>query len=409
MVNDEKRTPEELYTLGRRLLATGRVDAASQAFAGVLAADHRHLGASLELARIAISLSRVEEARTILDRVRQFAPDDPQALVLEGLISEGSGQLDDAMDRFNAALEKDNRCFEALFNRGRLKAVQKQFESAITDLQAASTLRPEAPAPHYTLGIAYMQAGDAANSIRALNRTIEIAPHFLDGYMTLADVLSMSEQQGMAEKILRQAASIFPDAGAVYDKLAAVYIKQGAFDRAVAALRDQVRVEPDNESAYMNLATVALVAKEYQVAGDALDRLLERDPDNWRGLHLRAKFFEMADKPERAMDDLRHAIRVAPHEWKPFNDLGTLLNARAQTDKSAAVEAVKVLERACELAPPEEPAPRYNLGLAFWNSDRPDEARQIMTQVAETGPPDHPVITLAREARDAMVSSRSSN
>jgi hypothetical protein len=86
--------------------------------------------------------------------------------------------------------------------------------------------------------------------------------------------------------------------------------------------------------------------------------------------------------------------------------LGTLLNARAQEDKSVAGEAVEALQKACDLAPGDVLAPRYNLGLAFWNAGQPDDARKSMEQVVKAGPEGHKVVRQAREALEAIRSAQ---
>jgi Flp pilus assembly protein TadD len=113
----------------------------------------------------------------------------------------------------------------------------------------------------------------------------------------------------------------------------------------------------------------------------------------------------MADKLDLAIADLRKAAQIAPQEWKPKNDLGTMLNARAQSDRQAAAEAVQVLESASALAPAHELAPRYNLALAYWNANRKADARRTVEQLVRTGPAEHPVVEQAREALAAMASA----
>ncbi|MBI2568022.1 MAG: tetratricopeptide repeat protein [Candidatus Schekmanbacteria bacterium] len=397
-------SPDEYCAEGKKLLATGRLDLAAKAFSDALQADHQHLEASLALARIAIALRKIEQARAIVDRVIGFSSTCAEAHVLRGLLREGTGDHDGALESFAIAVGLDGGSYEARYQHGRSLAAAKRFKDAVRELNHAARLDPRATDPHYALGIAYKQSGDHAAAVAEFAKTIEINPAYLDGYMTLADVLSEVERQDGAEKVLLQAKSLFPDAGVVYDKLAAVYLKKGDLQKVVSALREQTRIDPDNEAAYVNLATFALAATDVETAAAAVDKLLARDPDNWRGLHLRSMLYDMGNRADLAITDLRHAMRVAPQEWRPYNDLGTLLNAQARTNHGIAQEAVAVLESACRLAPQGEFAPRFNLALAYWNDGRPQQARETADALVQSGPAGNPIVEQARQVVTAIDS-----
>jgi tetratricopeptide (TPR) repeat protein len=432
-------TPDELVRNAEELLSEGRLDEAAEAFAEALEQDHEHLPASLALLRLSLALGMVEQATAIAERTLSFAPEDPEALVLRGLIEEGSGRLDAALKLYGRASRIAHEAYRpaspqppsemerarprqaapeaaqprrpavtpqgaytARYHHGRALAAARRYKEAIPELVAASRLQPNATEPHYAMGIAYKESGRIGEAVGAFTRAIEIDPTFLDGYMTLCDVLSEAEKQDAAERVLLQAQSLYPDVGAVYDKLAAVYLKQGELAKVVETLQQQVRVDPANEEAHVNLVTFALVAKDVQTAAAAVERLIEQHPGSWRGRHLRSTLYDMADRTDLAMADLREAMKLAPQEWKPRNDLGTLLNARAQTDPSAVPEAVEVLEAACKLAPASELAPRYNLALAYWNAGRKPEAQRTAAELVQGGPEGHPVVEQAREVLGAM-------
>jgi Flp pilus assembly protein TadD len=112
---------------------------------------------------------------------------------------------------------------------------------------------------------------------------------------------------------------------------------------------------------------------------------------------------DAADELEPAIAELREAHRLAPGEWRPLNDLGTLLNARSREEPKRGNEAVKTLEQAAALAPPKELAPRYNLALAYWNAGSPAQARETIDDLLKGAPADHPVAAQARQFLEAVT------
>lgn len=392
-------TADKAFVEGQKALQRGALDEAAKFFAGALQADHQHLRASIALVRLSLRLSLSEQADAILQRTLAFASDQPEVTILVGLLQEGRGLVDQALDSYEKAAMLDPRQAEAHYQRGRLLAALGRCPEAVAALETAISLEPAATAALYVLAIARQKAGQTPQAIAALTRSIEVDPYFLDGYMTLADLLSAVEKQEMAEKVLLQAQSIFPDSGQVCDKLAAVYLKQGKLSKTVQALRDQVRVEPENGQAYVNLATFAMGAGDLKSASEAIEWLLQRDSGNWQALHIRSMLYDMAGKPELAITDLRRATQSAPREWKPWNDLGMLMNEKVRSGQAAAAEAVEVLETACRLAPAGEPAAQFNLGLAYWNANRRDDARRALQQAVTAQRPgsDDPIVAHARE------------
>ncbi len=394
-------TVEEQIILAEEQLRQGQLDRAAESFAEALEADHQNLPASLGLARISMALSMAEQAETILDRTLGFAPENIDVLLLRALCDEGRGRLQDALVYFQKAAKLAPRSYPARYQYGRALVTARRYRAAIRELSAATTLGPNLPDPHYVLGIAYKELGQLGQAVTAFTRIIELDPTHLDGYVTLADVLCEAGKLDAALKVLEQAQSIYPDVGAVYDKLAAIHVKRNDLPSAVEALRNQARVEPANEIAHVNLITVALAASDGKTAAEAVETLIDLAPESWRGYYLRAKLFDMGDRVDRALEDLARAHELAPHRWEPLNDRGTLLNALAQDDSARAEEAVECLKKAAHLAP-DEPSPRFNLALAYWNAGRREESRGLAQELVETLPETHSLWGRAREILEAM-------
>ncbi len=385
---------ERLARSGEKLLSEGAFAEAAQAFREALLADPGHAPARLGMARLSLGLGLPDPAEQLLDGLLAREPKNAEALVLRALVQEGKGKLDEAIATLSKAAAAAPTAAFTHYQLGRVLCVAERFDRSIAELQAAAQLDPKAVAVAYALGVAFEASGKKGEAIAAFTRALELDPRFATGYLSLADLLCEVGRVDMAAKLLGQGRALLPQVGALCDKLAAVRLKQDDLPGAVEALQAQTAVEP-SEDAFCNLATAALAAGNPQAAAAAIDRLLRDFPKSWRGHHLKSMMYDAAGRADEAIGELREAVRLAPDQWRPLNDLGTLLNSRRSP------EAVELLERAARLAP-DDPVPAYNLALAYWNAGRGKDARAAAERLLEKAPASHPVAPKARELLAAL-------
>ena len=393
--------PSDSHVTAAELLQSGQIDDAVRLYTEALAADPEDPAACRGLARAALGLGLAEAAGELIERSFVRQADSAEGAMLAGLLAEGRGEPDDALERFARAAALDPESWETRYHHGRALAAGGRFEEAIPELEATAVRHAEASAVSYTLGIAHASLGRAGEAVTALTRAIEVDPFFLDAYLTVGDVLCAAGRPEEARDVLLQAQSIRPDAAAVYDKLAAVELKLGDLHAAVAALAEEARIDPANAEAHVSLVTFALAAQDVHTAAQAVDVFEDLHGDDWRAPWLRSKILDLADRPEEAAAALRRAHEVGPKEWQPLNDLGTLLNAGVAEPVDGA-DAVAVLAEAAALAPSEEPGPRFNLGLAYWNAGRREEAQTAWEETAAVNA-EHPVAAQASAALAEMA------
>ncbi|HEY3452864.1 MAG TPA: tetratricopeptide repeat protein [Myxococcales bacterium] len=386
---------ERLARSGEKLLSEGAFAEAAQAFRDALLDDPVHSPARLGMARLGLGIGLPDAAKTLLDGLLAREPKNAEALVLRALVQEGSGELEQAIATLSKAVAAAPSAAFTHYQLGRALCVSGRFDQAVAELQAAARIDPKAVVVAYALGVAHEAAGKKGEAIAAYTHALALDPRFADGYLTLADVLCEVGREDMAAKLLAQGRALLPQVGALSDKLAAVRLKQNDLPGAVAALQAQTAVDP-SEEAFCNLATAALAAGDARAAAAAIDRLVADFPHGWRGHHLKSMMLDAADRADAATSELRLAVKLAPEEWRPLNDLGTLLNSKRSP------EAVEMLERAARLAP-DELVPAYNLALAYWNAGRGKDARAAAEKLLGRAPASHPVAQKAREFLAALL------
>lgn len=395
-------TADELITKAISLRAQGHMDQAAQAYSDAIEQDEQNLGAHLGLARLALELSQLEEVEVLLNRCDALVADNPQVLVLRGLLLESQKQLEPALEVYRKAVLLDSLDYEARYQLGRAMVVAGQYPAGVEQLQQAVRIDDTAVDPHYVLGTAFVKMGQLGDAVSSLTNSLELNPEFLDGYVTLADVLSMANEFDAAKDVLRQAQQRFPSTGALFDKLAALELKQGDLQAATEAIKNQISVESDNEASYVNLVATALGVGDIETAAWATDTLLAKNPDSWQGHYILSMILDAADRLDDAIAACRKAHQLSPEQWSPLNDLGYYLNAKSQQDPTCAREAVDVLTTASRLAPPSELAPQFNLALAYWNAKKPKDSLKTARAIVKAGSPGDQLVQQAEQLVQAI-------
>lgn len=347
------------------------------------------------LARIAILLGRSADAAALLDRVLAEHPPSAEALTLRGVAGEAQGQLDACLATHRRAVALGPDFGPAWFNLGRVEARLHHWREAREALETASRLMPEHLDVQLALGIVTFRAGDLAEALRLLGGCLQRAPGKLDTYLTLAEVLVEAGQLALADDLLENASHRCVDRAEIPSMRAAVAIRQANGHAALSHARRQVELAPEDERAWLLLSALSLARLDVESAEEAVQRALELNPTNWRAHAQLGGIYETLRLRGPAQVAYRTAVALTDREWRPRNNLGTLL--LEEGSPAAIREAQALLEQACALASEAERfVPRYNLALACWKLGERAASERHAREAAHLGPAGDPTVAEAR-------------
>jgi predicted Zn-dependent protease len=150
------------YALGKVYHDLGTLDESADAYAAALsrnppAAEARE--SRIGRVRALLDAQRGEEADADLAVLSRQTPDDPQVLSLAARQARDRGRLDEATGLAQRALAADPTNFDALLVRARLRALGRQPQRAIEDLEKALVVRPHDRAALQLLAQVQMSTG----------------------------------------------------------------------------------------------------------------------------------------------------------------------------------------------------------------------------------------------------------
>jgi tetratricopeptide (TPR) repeat protein len=439
-----------LLRLGDVELARARADDAARAFNAALAIDGGSAAAHEGLARTAVArgdpASAVENYETALrlqpsaramhyplalayrdlgrtDAMRaQLAQmgegkvrfDDPLAEEVQGSvtgvgphlaighIAMRAGDLDQAAERFAAALEVDPGSPQAHHAMAMVLERRGEPAQALAELDAAASLAPRDPEVLRAAAAGHLRAGNDWKAIELLRAAALVAPDF----RTLLDLAMALERTGNLEEAnerYRDAAAAEPRDMLPIIRRALVFQRMGATAEAAAELEVVVAAEPRNAEALLRLAQIresrgeTTAAIGHYRAMLALDLGAEVD----RGVHAAlGELLEPGD-PEAAAAEYGEAVRLQPESPElSLRQARALLRANLDREARAVLEVGR--ESASEvselshllarvLAASEDDAVRdgpraLELALAAFEQARDvDRAETVAMSLAEVG------------------------
>jgi tetratricopeptide (TPR) repeat protein len=123
-----------------------------------------------------VSSGRFREAESAFRRALAGSPNYAEAHSNLGALLEREGKIDEAAREYQTAIDSKPNFRQAHFQLGRLLLLRKKTGEAITQLtQALTPQDADTPRFMYALGVAYIEAGDAAGAQRYLREAAERA------------------------------------------------------------------------------------------------------------------------------------------------------------------------------------------------------------------------------------------
>jgi tetratricopeptide (TPR) repeat protein len=235
------------------------------------------------------NLGRYDDVLALVSRYESVLPKEANFPLLAGHVHRQNQLLQQAIDDFSRALQKDPKMVEALVNRGYVRNDMQDAQNAVHDFEPAIKMSPNNAIAHLGLAYSYLQLHRSRESLKE----IEIA------------------QKGMR------------DNGAIHMALATAYRQMRVFDKAEKEYRLALKFAPDDLKTHEALADTLYHARQYRKAIVEWNSALQISPDDplvfaslaasYAQLHQRAETFRYVQAAERAGTD-QSAVLLATGE-----------------------------------------------------------------------------------------------
>jgi len=311
-------------------------------------------------------------------------PDMAEWRIDFGTVLKAQGKPDEAVAEFRRAICTDSRvASSAHFNIGAVRLEQGKLKDAAELFRQALDEDPDLAEAYNSLGAVYLQEGNSPDAIKCFRRALEIDPNLARAHHNLGYVLARQNALSEAAEHYRRALQIDPRHLITYPALASVLGRQGKPAEAMHQYRQAVRAAPDNAEAHYRLANVLVTHIGPREAIGEFREAVRLDPGHLRAGHnLAMALFELG-RTDEAIQQYRRVLEQQPTFLPTLHELARILATHPDSRLRNGPEAVRLMQRACALAPREDPALLDTLASAYAETNRFDQAFSVATKALQ--------------------------
>ena len=171
-----------------------------------------------------------------------------------GLVFLEAGQIDEALEKFQKALEINPSYGEAHSNLGLALFQEGRLDEAIAHYQKALAMNPKSFVTHCDLGNAFLQKGRVNDAIVQYENALKIKPSYGEAHSNLGLAFLQQGQVDEAFVQYEKALEIDRKSFTAHYNLGVVLIQKGQLDEAIRQFQETLRLKPDFVPAQNNLA-----------------------------------------------------------------------------------------------------------------------------------------------------------
>jgi len=286
---------------------------------------------------------------------------DVQALLAEGHKHYLAGDLQEAISVYRQAVRDDPTNAEANVQLGRMLALRRRTEEAITYCQKAVDLNSEArrrddsrellrDGARYLayLGMAYDWNGEYGEAIRVCVLAIDTDPDVAEGYAFLAEAYADTFQFDKALDLARQAVQLDDRSVEAQRNLGYVLEKRGDYKEAVDKYKRAITLHPNLAYLHTSLGRNYRALGQYEDATISFQKAADLDKEDPEPYDLIGLVYYDQRNYQEAVTQFERALQINPNYANAYGHIGWCYYAQLEFEK-----AIPYFQKAIELDPPD--------------------------------------------------------
>ncbi len=253
-----------------------------------------------------------------------------------GLVLFDKGDLEDAIEAYDAALQAEPDNAHIYFHRGVARAEMGDFDSAIADYDNAVYMNGNQQDFYFYRGYARQALGEMERAIADFNEVILRDLHNADAYYYRGLCYGKQGKLDQAIADFSEVIRLQPRHADAFYLRGNARNKQGDFHGAITDLSTAILLNPQHADAYYLRGDAHYQREELAEAVGDFNEAIRLDPEHADTYYLRGLTYYQQNDVEAALADLDEAIRLNPdhaeahylrgHAYGKQGDLGAAVD-----------------------------------------------------------------------------------
>lgn len=392
---------------------TGNVDLGRQRLQKALQLQPSNAMLLTTLAKLELSVGRLQEAEVAAKSALEQAPNDPGGMVLMASIAGQRGQDGEVDAWLNRARVANPGALDVSFALARravlrgnqdearrvladaarnapnnpgarvalaeLIASQGQLPAALTELREVARQYPDSPLVQLTMAKVQVAAKDPNAARASLRTALKLEPGWLPAATMLAGLEVSSGNLSTALGVVQEVRRAFPDGNTASLLEGEVYLAGKRPVQAAAAFSAAYRIKPGS-TASIRALQAKLQAKITSPESELRD-WLAKSPGDSAARRILADFYMSTRRNDAAVEQFEQVVAARPSDGIALNNLAWLYQQAG--DARALVTAAKAYAAAPKVA-----AVADTYGWILVESNRLADGLRVLAEAAQLAPED---------------------
>ena len=367
------------YHLARAYLADGNLDSAAAALDDAIAVQPNDVEAILLRGELDLRRGNAPPVISGMLKLLEKQPGSVPARLLLAQSYRASGRLDDAAAAIRVLLDTSNASADAYLRLGQILLEQKKMDEARDAFEHALKLAPASLETIEQIVDLDLLEKKFAGAMQRVEQHFTEArssswANYLKGKIYVAE-----GQWDQAAAALHRALEGEPNFSRAVDLLVSTYLAANKLKQASDELQRFLAKNPNNVSILARVAQIYTRMKDYPKARNAYEKLLSVSPRSSNAMNnLAYLYVECLNEPDKAYEVARKARALAPNDPLIADTLGWTLYKKAEYQQALTL----FQESARKL--PDNPDVQFHLGLASYMMADQSAAREAFGRALST-------------------------
>lgn len=344
---------------GNKYFERGKYREAAIEYQNAIQIDKRYADAHYQLALCYLRQSIWNGAYQELSRTVDLQPENAKAELELGNLLLAGKQFKQAQVWAETVLGRDDNNADAHVLLANADAGLENIEESIKEMQKAIELAPDQPRTYLNLAILQLDAKDAAAAEQNFQKAISLDSKSLTARLALGNFYRSQKRWPEAEKQFRDALELAPKNPTPYAALATLLENEGKRAETEQLLVQAKKAMPDVPEGYRLLGDFYFAVNDLPHATSEYTALFQQHPRDERVEKNYIQLLILSNQLDAASKLNDQFLKNHPNDVDCLILSGQILNARGRPN-----DAIHPFESALK-QDPQNPTAHYNLGITL--------------------------------------------